>query len=407
MTLAELLERAAANHPLNDILAALDQVPRDVRLGQPEVMVLSHYVKRLGVSSSDPSITRLVKFINERFVQPMFDPSVSGASQYEPKAIVFGLDRFPGPETVRAVLEELLAHPSYGTFLRLVRRYKERPTLSIVAALVARTPDDLVLEAGGAQPRETKLRRIWALVESIVEDVAQEPLKIGAAGPERRRPLELREEWLPVSAARGWQQLRHYLQHGVPYELLVLQRMIATPFGRAQSASSEQVAAYLSDLFLYNHLPEIGLPFLRTMDGPEGPYPPYVTKQMMERITGVVPSPDIAFVRPVGNLQCRWLGHDLSGYLERPADYRQEHVVAVIESKVASDGGTARQKCDELRRQFGAIALRPGVLAAALVDGSGWNRRRAEVARLALDIGGQIYRLSMARSLVAAIRSRC
>lgn len=407
MTLAELLARVSANYPLNDILAALDHVPVGIQLQQSDVMALSHYVKRLGVPSSDPSIAKLVKFVNERFVQPMFDPSVSGASRYEPKSIVFGLERFPRPETVRAVLHELLADPSYATFLRLVRRYRERTTLAIIAALVARTPGDLVLEAGGAKPRETKLQRVWALVESIVEDSAQQPLKIGEAGPEPRRPLELRQDWSPGPTLPGWRQLREYLEHGVPYELLVLQRMIATPFGRAQSASSEQVAAYLSDLFLYNHLPAIGLPFLRTMDGPQGPYPPYVSKHVMERITGVVPSPDIAFVRPVGSLQCQWLGHVVDGYLEDPLEYRQEHIVAVIESKVASDGGTARQKCDELRRQFGAVAMRPGILAAALVDGSGWNQRRAEVARLALDIGGQIYRLSMAPALVEAIRSRC
>ena len=134
--------------------------------------------------------------------------------------------------------------------------------------------------------------------------------------------------------------------------------------------------------------------------------PPFVNKKQMETITGVTPSPDIAFVRFMGSTRCTWEGNDYNGYRERIEDYSIDDVVAVIEAKVASDGGTARQKCDEIRRQFARVAARPGVLAAALVGGSGWNGRRAEVSRLALDIGGQIYTIIQDESLATSIRER-
>ncbi|MBE3599728.1 MAG: hypothetical protein IMX02_13435 [Limnochordaceae bacterium] len=94
-------------------------------------MTLAELLAR--ASANDPSIAKLVKFVNDRFVQPMFDPSLSGVSQYEPKSVVFGLDRFPTPETVRATLRQLLGDPSYATFRKVVRRYGQGQALSIIA----------------------------------------------------------------------------------------------------------------------------------------------------------------------------------------------------------------------------------------------------------------------------------
>lgn len=321
MDLDQIMQRVTMGVGLNDILADFAALDPAAQLTNHHVMALGIYVRRMQVPPNSPQVAGLVQVINRRFVAPMFAPGPPDPNTYEPKSVVFGLDRYPPPATVRAILEPLLTKPSLEILTQLVALHGEQ-AIAVVAALVGRTPSDLYMEAGGREPAPTRLSRIWTMVDSIVQGTAAQPPRLGMLSPELRRPLELRDQWVPEPPERGWLRLQGYLREGLPYELMVEQRIVGTAFGTAQNASSEQVADYLSDLFLLRHARQVGLPFLRTIDGPSQPFPPYVTKEQMERLTGITPSPDIAFVKPLGQRTCEWQGEVYGGYLDMPDAYK-------------------------------------------------------------------------------------
>ncbi len=273
MTLQEILSRVSQNEQLDRVLGDFRELPEDQFLNHRDVMLLSHYVRRLEVPSSAPEVEPLVEIVNSRFIGPLLEPGE--ADVFEPKSVVFGLEEYLSPSwtsAIRKILKALLAEPSLQTLEELVGRFGEKDVVRVLAALVARTPTDLYLEVGGKTPRGTRLPRVWEFVDSVVQGTHKAPERIGATAPQFRRPIELLADSRPHE--EGWARLEALFSRGVPYELLILQRMVGTGFGTVQNASSELVASYLSDLFLKNYGTAIGLPFLRTDDGLSGSYPP-------------------------------------------------------------------------------------------------------------------------------------
>lgn len=330
-----VLEKVRGDRPLGDILAEMTQLSPDTQFAHEDVRAISQYVHRLGVRSSDLEVRPLVAFLNRLFIAPMFSPLT--VADYEPKALVFGLSGVMPPETIRSILDPLVHAPGLETVRLLAQKHGESAVLDVLAAVAGRTRNDFSLEANAIGVGD-RLARAWQVADAAVEGTAPAPEAVADPTPEPRRPIELRRGWKP-EGAHGWAQLLVYVSSGLPYEFMLLQRMVGTPFGTAQNRSSEQVADYLTNLFLFRYAEAVGLPFLRATDGPARPYPPYVPKSTMEEISGVTPSPDIAFLRKRGSEVCDWHGRAISGYSEDVSAFRGEDVIAVVEAKVASDGG--------------------------------------------------------------------
>ena len=65
----------------------------------------------------------------------------------------------------------------------------------------------------------------------------------------------------------------------------------------------------------------------------------------------------------------------------------------VIESKVAEDGGTARDKASRIKNACEAARSR-GLLPCAVIDGKGWSERPRAVLDIAIATDGRTYSLT-------------
>ena len=265
-----ILEKVRDDRPLGDVLNEITQLSSDARFTHEDVRAISQYVYRLDVRSSDLEVRPLVASLNRRLVAPMFSPLTT--TDYEPKALVFGLRRFMAPETIRSILYPLVQDPALETLRQLAQSYGYNAVIDVLAAIAGRTRADFLLEVGAIGPGD-RLEHAWQVVDAAVEGTTPALEAITEPPPEPRRPIELRPGWKPAGA-HGWAQLHMYASAGLPYEFMLLQRMVGSPFGTAQNRSSEQVADYLTDLFLFRYAEAVALPFLRVTDGPARPYPP-------------------------------------------------------------------------------------------------------------------------------------
>jgi hypothetical protein len=72
----------------------------------------------------------------------------------------------------------------------------------------------------------------------------------------------------------------------------------------------------------------------------------------------------------------------------------------VIESKVAEDGGTARDKADRFMN-FTDSAHRAGLVVCALIDGRGWSERPAALIKVVIATEGRTYTFDTMKDLLA------
>ena len=86
----------------------------------------------------------------------------------------------------------------------------------------------------------------------------------------------------------------------------------------------------------------------------------------------------------------------------------QDSPAVIIESKVAEDGGTARDKASRIANLAQAAARR-GLLACAVIDGRGWSERPSALADVVISTEGRTYSLATLQHLldipdIAALR---
>jgi len=72
----------------------------------------------------------------------------------------------------------------------------------------------------------------------------------------------------------------------------------------------------------------------------------------------------------------------------------------ILESKVAEDGGTARDKAARIQG-LAATAHQRGLVACAVVDGKGWSERAKALIGVILATEGRTYTLSTLPHLLA------
>lgn len=163
-----------------------------------------------------------------------------------------------------------------------------------------------------------------------------------------------------ADARGGWPSVQHAAEHGIPYSRLLYQRYVGGAWRQVQDAYSEVKGDNILELPLERMLLSEGIPHWRSPSGASG------ARATAEKF-GLNPGPD--FVIP------------------------DDEPAVIIESKVAEDGGTARDKAARIKDLARAGNTR-GLVVCALVDGKGWTERPTALLDVVLATDGRTYSLS-------------
>lgn len=147
---------------------------------------------------------------------------------------------------------------------------------------------------------------------------------------------------------------------GVPYSALLYQRYVGGVWRQVQDAYSEVKGDNLLEQPIADLFDAHDIPYYRSGSGASG------ASQTTETF-GLSPGPD--FVLP------------------------EKSPTVIIESKVAEDGGTARDKAARIKNAADAARDR-GLLPCAVVDGKGWSERPNALVDIVIATEGRTYSLS-------------
>ena len=159
--------------------------------------------------------------------------------------------------------------------------------------------------------------------------------------------------------ADGWESVQSHTA-GVPYAALLFQRYVGGVWRQVQDAYSEVKGDAVLEFPLRDLLDAHGVPYHRTKRGAAG------AAETATRY-GLRPGPD--FIIP------------------------DDSPTLVVESKVAEDGGTARDKAARIQALVTAANER-GLRACALIDGKGWTERSNALCDVVLATQGRTYTLA-------------
>jgi hypothetical protein len=165
---------------------------------------------------------------------------------------------------------------------------------------------------------------------------------------------------------RGLTSVHDTAVNGVPYSALLYHRYVGGVWRQVQDAYSEAKGDGILELPLAQLLGEEGIPYYRSPSGRSG-------AAATARRFGLHPGPD--FVIPG----------------DQPA--------VVVESKVAEDGGTARDKASRIK-DLADSARRAGLVVCALVDGKGWSERAGALVDVVIATDGRTYSLQTMKQLL-------
>ena len=217
-----------------------------------------------------------------------------------------------------------------------------------------------------------RLDQLKLVARTIIAVVAREVLEVPAAAAESfHSKLDKRD------TISGWSGVERDAREGVPYHALLYQRYVGGLWRQVQDAYSEIKGDGILEAPLERLLIEERIPFWRTATGASG------AKETARRY-GFEPGPDFLI----------------------PAESPQ----VIIESKVAEDGGTVRDKAARIKT-LGSVAATRGLILCALIDGKGWSERVSALADVVLATQGRTFSLSSLPGLlqvpeVAAWRGR-
>ncbi len=158
------------------------------------------------------------------------------------------------------------------------------------------------------------------------------------------------EGWDTVAVAAG----------GVPYSTLLYQRYVGGVWRQVQDAYSEVKGDNLLEQPIADLFDASGISYYRSGAGASG-------ATETDRRFGLSPGPD--FVLP------------------------EDSPTVIIESKVAEDGGTARDKAARIKNAAEAAKTR-GLLPCAVVDGKGWSERPKALLDVVIATDGRTYSLT-------------
>lgn len=162
--------------------------------------------------------------------------------------------------------------------------------------------------------------------------------------------------------AAGWSSVRRYAAGGVPYAIFLHQRHYGGPFRQVMDAASELRGDLLEDA-VEALFTERGIKFIRTGSHNQAE----ITARF--EIT-VRPTPDFVVYDGADNLR------------------------AMLECKLANDGGTARDKALRFERLRDESVRLGGVPLMAVLGGLGWTRVDDTLGPVVRDCDGRVFSVS-------------
>lgn len=167
----------------------------------------------------------------------------------------------------------------------------------------------------------------------------------------------------------GKKSLAHAAIENVPYAVLLYERYLGRPFAAHRDAVSELVGEVMENA-IEQRLREAGISYRKT--------------GRAERIPGFGQAPDFCIPDEIN-----------------PA--------VIVEAKVTSDDGTARDKVTrikelETQRNKHVRSGKPWYEVVACIDGRGFRQRRADMRELILRLNGKVFTTSTLNRLIANTR---
>jgi hypothetical protein len=284
----------------------------------------------------------------------------AAASDFDTATVIFAPEWLPTPETFRHALEVLAGKTVDGTLATVTAQaalsaQREDPqtmhALCFVAGMTYRDLRERVSgipsTAEGPWDRES-VAAAFAVIDAVVRgDVTSE-----VEGTIPARPVEL---LLPLGSVKGWQDVEKFFSDGVPYELLLTQRVVGTAWGAHRNRTSSHVR-YATAAALGAELERRGVEYLRTT-----------------AVGGDVQPSAVEELAGTG----KQLGLVALSLTHRP-------VIGVAFS-TARDGGTARANIGGL-----LMAREANIPVALVLTGPGWAGR-GETVQLARAFNGRMF----------------
>lgn len=279
--------------------------------------------------------------------------------------------------TMQTLTEALLLYGAVLAPLRMVIGFTHN---ELAAATKLTSPDTPVsgsalktLERGapptgaaGLAKREALIATVCAAILAVMEgSILTVPEASAAFFHSKLDKRDTRDGWASVAHDAG----------GVPYEALLYQRYVGGVWRQVQDAYSEVKGDALLEVPLADLLDRERVPYHRAKRGAVG-------ATQTAQLFGISPGPD--FLLPDTN------------------------PTVIIESKIAEDGGTARDKAARIK-SLGVAAERRGLVMCAVIDGKGWRERASALLDVVTATRGRTYTLQTLEQLmgvpeVAALR---
>lgn len=215
-------------------------------------------------------------------------------------------------------------------------------------------------ERNPSQPSDTRTEMIETIVATVLAIVDRSILQI----PETARK-HFHSKLDKRDTRDGWRTVAEDAR-GVPYSALLYQRYVGGVWRQVQDAYSEVKGDRLLEQPIADLFDANGIAYVRAGIGARG-------ATETAELLGLSPGPDFALP--------------------------QESPTVIIESKVAEDGGTARDKASRVINMARAADER-GLLACAVIDGRGWSERANALADVVLATQGRTYSLATLHHLL-------
>ena len=267
------------------------------------------------------------------------------------------------PEWAELARVEFSADIDQGPARTLDRKCRE--TTNFIKTLVERHEVRLAkaLAAGGKQIESKKsITRIEVLIRAAVRYITQ-------GAPDDVDGMIHRLD--KFDTKEGKRSLQYASTENVPYPVLLYERYLGRPFAAHRDAVSERVGEVMENA-IENTLRAAGVSFRKT--------------NRAERIPGFGQAPDFCIPDEI-------------------------HPVVVIEAKITSDDGTARDKVARIKvlasqRDSHVASGRPAYEVVACIDGRGFRQRREDMRQMLQCLSGKVFTAATLDRLLTHTRIR-
>jgi hypothetical protein len=267
------------------------------------------------------------------------------------------------PEWAELARVEFSADIDQGPARTLDRKCRE--TTNYIQTLVERHEARLAkaLAAGGKQVDPNKsITRVEVLIRAAVRYITQ-------GAPDDVDGMIHRLD--KFDTKEGKRSLQYAAAENVPYPALLYERYLGRPFAAHRDAVSERVGEVMENA-IETTLRAAGVSFRKT--------------NRAERIPGFGQAPDFCIPDEI-------------------------HPVVVIEAKITSDDGTARDKVARIKvlasqRDAHLASGRPAYEVVACIDGRGFRQRREDMRQMLQCLNGKVFTAGTLDRLLTQSRIR-